>query len=97
MLLFGCFWGFFFGDLCKRGKYEPEFNYPFISPHPKKKEGALRKADEAENHHFCFTYVKLDMPSYIFPITALKSVCSRGRVLVCCDGVFLISVLFHYL
>lgn len=38
--------------LVQEGK-EWAWDYPFISPHPKKKERALRKADEAEIHHFC--------------------------------------------
>lgn len=68
---------FFWIPLVQEGKDEPEFDYPFISPHPKEKEGALRKADEAENHHFCYivSWVKLEMPSYILLLTALKSVC----------------------
>lgn len=39
--------------------------------------------------HSCLpTPKKFDMPPYIFPITALKSTCSRGSVLIYCDGVF---------
>lgn len=32
----------------------------------------MRKADEAETHHFCciVSWVKLDIPSYIHPVTA---------------------------
>lgn len=84
------FFFFFLIPLVQEGKDEPEFDYLFISPHPKEKEGALRKADEAENHHFCYivSWVKSEMPSYILLLTALKSVCSRGSVLICCDSVF---------
>lgn len=60
--LLQCFYlvvlGFFFGDLsCARVE---SMSLSLIThsslPTPKRREeGALRKADEAEKHHFCFT------------------------------------------